>query len=160
MRAKVPVPKIPATRSTGCQTPGAPAATGAARFQAPAVGEPNLGENEINLGMQQGINFFPNCDFAPNIMPSARSELGVHVPQATKEKIMQGQYVDLACLLQNANQNELPTSRLSVDSFGQLTLAPPVTRKIVSVEDWSDAFLVYASIYLGAHPDKTQSVLK
>ena len=37
---------------------------------------------------------------------------------------------------------------------------PQKQKQILTIEEWSDAFLVYTSIYLAAHPDKTQHVLK
>lgn len=52
------------------------------------------------------------------------------------------------------------SSTLSVDSQGQLVVHPKQTNTISSVDNWTDAFLIFASIYLQAHPNKTQQMLK
>ena len=43
---------------------------------------------------------------------------------------------------------------------GEIQTADKSTKKITSIEQWTDAFIVYASIYLAAHPAKTLDMLK
>lgn len=52
------------------------------------------------------------------------------------------------------------SSTLSVDAKGQLVAHPMQTHKISSLDNWTDSFLIFASIYLEAHPNKTQQMLK
>ena len=49
---------------------------------------------------------------------------------------------------------------LGVDENGNIVTKPKVcAEKVNSVEKWSDAFLIYSSIYLSAHQDQTQDML-
>lgn len=48
---------------------------------------------------------------------------------------------------------------LGVDEQGNI-ITKPSKEKIVSIEQWTDAFLVYSSIYLSAHPGQTQDMLQ
>ena len=95
----------------------------------------------------------------PLPLPSVSSPLGLHVCQTIKDKITQGIYLDIACLLDTTSSVNSP-GRLILNNSGNLCMAPESQRKIYSIEEWSDAFLVFASIYLSAHPTKTQEVLK
>ena len=41
-----------------------------------------------------------------------------------------------------------------------VTKPKSLSEKIITIEQWTDAFLVYSSIYLSAHPDQTQDLLQ
>lgn len=102
-----------------------------------------------------GLNF-------PQIspLPSVHAGLGTHVTQSAKDKICQGQYIELATLLEAPGQGARSGSRLSVDHSGQLALSQTVEKRINSIEEWTEAFIIYTSIYLSVHPHKTQDLLK
>jgi hypothetical protein len=86
-------------------------------------------------------------------------QLGLHVAPATKNKIISGSYVDFAVLLES--QPGEPAQGLNISSSGQLIIKPvQPSKSINSIADWTDAFLVYASIYLAAHPHRIQELLK
>jgi len=92
---------------------------------------------------------------------SAADNLGMHVSQTNKEKIVMGQYIDLASLLQNANVVEASMPQKITMINGELVVQQQKQyQKITSIEKWTDAFIVYMSIYCGAHPDKYQNILK
>ncbi|KAH3719076.1 hypothetical protein DPMN_061905 [Dreissena polymorpha] len=50
---------------------------------------------------------------------------------------------------------------LNLSQFGKLVIKPlEPSKSINTIEAWSDAFLEYASIFLIAHPHRTQELLK
>lgn len=85
--------------------------------------------------------------------------LGYHVDKATKQKIVNGESVNLGSLLVR-DPTKTQSSTLSVDAQGRLVGHPKQTHKIPSADNWTDAFLIFASIYLEAHPNKKQQMLK
>jgi len=92
------------------------------------------------------------------VMSSVTDELGLHVSQANREKIIKGEFIDLSVLLQNSQTNK-PTQVINFVS-GELVLQTKQQSKIYTVEQWTDAFLVFFCIFILAHPDKTQELLK
>lgn len=95
----------------------------------------------------------------PVMENTTQLSLGYHVDRATKQKIVNGEYVNLGSLLVR-DPTKTQSSTLSVDAQGQLVAHPKQTHKISSVDNWTDAFLIFSSIYLEAHPNKTQQMLK
>ena len=97
----------------------------------------------------------------PHQLPSVHSSLGLHVSENMKLKIKSGLYVDLASLLETDTNSECMDNKLAVNQSGELVLKPlSHKRKILNIETWTDAFMIYSSIYLSAHPYKIQDVLK
>ena len=96
---------------------------------------------------------------APDIIPvpSIHTTLGAHVSEANKSKIINGSYLDLALLL-DSNSDKQEKQVILVD--GVLVTKEKPKQNISNIEKWTDAFLVYSSIYLSAHPDKFQGILK
>ena len=47
-----------------------------------------------------------------------------------------------------------------MDTEGQLVAQFKSVAKIDSIDNWTEAFLILASIYLESHPNKTQQILK
>ena len=84
---------------------------------------------------------------------------GYHVDKATRQKIVSGENVHLGALLVR-DPTMTQASTLSLDTQGQLVAQPKSVAKIASIDNWTEAFLIFASIYLEAHPDKTQQILK
>ena len=99
---------------------------------------------------------------APNQIDSVCSPLSASVPQSLKEKIVKGEYIDLALLLEKVGKvNEPEDMKLTVDEKGCFVWKQNVTkRQISSVHVWTSAFLVFASVYLSVHPHRFQELLK
>jgi hypothetical protein len=82
------------------------------------------------------------------------------VPVNLKQKIIAGKYIDLALLLSNS-QASLSDKHTVIDSHGKLLIEPKQQhRQIVNIETWTDAFLIFTSIYCTAHLLKFQDLLK
>jgi hypothetical protein len=111
-------------------------------------------EHEGNIPLLNLDLSLPNT----NIL-SVHNLLGFNVPSNIKEKIVNGQYVDLELLL--SNQPEHTGNKLSVNSQGEIILKPEGQKtKISDIESWTDAFIVFSSIYLSVHKEKQQEILK
>ena len=82
----------------------------------------------------------------------------MHVSQQTKQKIINGEYIDLGILLDKANVDF--NRQLALDDQGQLVLKQKTVKQLTDLHYWLDAFLIYASIYTSAHPQITQGILK
>lgn len=81
---------------------------------------------------------------------SVGASLETHVPQLVKDKNMKGENVDLSTLLQSSTSaSEAEQHKFSIKD-GQLSIVPntPKTNKINSIEKWTDAMLVLASIHI------------
>lgn len=92
-------------------------------------------------------------------VPSVHAKLGLNVTPAIKNKIINGEYVDLANLI-DASHATLKDEKTIVMIDGVLTTKEKPKQNINTIEKWTDAFIVFMSIYLAVHPEKTQGLLK
>ena len=93
-------------------------------------------------------------------------ELGLGVPKQIQEKIWNGEYIDFGALFRPARSgfvNNTPQDCvLLIGSTESPTwqICPPTQHtRITSIEQWTSAFLVFASIYLVRHPDQARQLL-
>ena len=110
-------------------------------------------------------------DKVSEIMPEAginqirlgSDEVSAHVPEILAEKICSHQYINLALLLNgNIELDQICTSNvLHVNDKGQIeSRAKSVNERIMSIEKWTDAFLIFMSVYIRRHPGKIQDLLQ
>lgn len=110
---------------------------------------------------QKGISFSENfTDVLPQSVPSVQSALGCHLTQAQKERIKVGNYIDLAMLLDVPLTASSDKKIFTLNESGELTLQTNQKQKIDTISKWTDAFIIYMSIYLESHPEKAQDLLK
>lgn len=96
----------------------------------------------------------------PQLERSANDDISLNVAQAIKEKIVKGEYVDLSTLLVNSTDINAQKQNISFIQ-GQLTLeSAKKTKQITSIEIWTDAFIIFTSIYCSVHTSKFQELLK
>jgi hypothetical protein len=113
--------------------------------------------NESNLCDLDHDSCFDSI--SPQSITSVNDDLGLHVAQSLKQKIMKGEFVELHMLLNKQADIETSESRV-IFMNGQLTLKPNNTAKITTIDTWLDAFFIYMSIYLSAHIEHTHSLIK
>lgn len=90
----------------------------------------------------------------------ASDDLSRNVASNLKQKIIAGEYIDLASLLVNS-QTSMEERQKIIISQGELLIQPKQQQqKIVDIGSWTDAFLIFISIYCSAHPAKFQDLLK
>ena len=107
-----------------------------------------------NIGNSTASNtFIATC--------KASDELGMHISLANKEKIVKGEFIDLASLLKNTNLNVKPVNQTISLVQGELVLQQKQQhQKINNIEQWTDAFVIYTSVYCQVHTHKFQDLLK
>ena len=100
--------------------------------------------------------------FSVNMVRCADDELAVHVPSQLKQKIWEHKYINIALLLKgNAELAEIFSGGVLHVSDGKVEARPKQTKeKVNSIEQWTEAFLIFMSIYLSRYPGKTQELLK
>lgn len=77
-----------------------------------------------------------------------------------KRKNWAKDYADLAKLLPSDLDTDKPDHKFSIVD-GQLIMSPKTTpKKIHTIDSWTDAFIIFSSIYLLRHPTDIQSILK
>lgn len=126
---------------------------------APSVTQGLMQTTPVNLGNNTLV--VPSTYmYTPNPTVGVASELTVNVSSIIKEKIHKGEYIDLAVLLaDNQSINDLDQSL--VIQNGQLVMKTKQhTQKIYTIETWTNAFIVYISIYIEVHPGQIQHLLK
>ena len=92
-------------------------------------------------------------------MTNVRDELGSIVPLAIKDKIWRGEYVELGGLLESVpiQRND---SAMVLTVSGSTLQPQRKTPGIMSIEQWTSAFLVYASIYAEKHLKRARELFK
>ncbi|XP_062618517.1 uncharacterized protein LOC134280106 [Saccostrea cucullata] len=113
------------------------------------------GTVESGIGMQTVLS----SSVQPSMTNSTQFSLGYHVDNSTKQKIANGEYVNFANLLVR-DPSKFQLSALTMNAQGHIIAQPKNANKITSIEKWTDAFLIFSSIFLAAHPSKTQQLLK
>ena len=94
----------------------------------------------------------------PMAINSVYDKLGVHVTKQLREKIINGEYIDLGFLLEKSSTEQ--ANMLEVNASGQLVVKQKVGKIITDISSWIDAFLIFTSIYIYAHPNSSQGLLK
>ena len=116
---------------------------------------------------------------------SMASPVGMYVPQSVKEKVWKGEFIDFSNLLpQNRPQVELEefmSAYVTSAPFQSHALPASVTsqllgatmgsqgagfssgaskKQITSIGDWTDAMLIFLSLYIQKHPEQTLPLIK
>ena len=88
------------------------------------------------------------------------TNVGCSVPAAIRQKVMNGEFIELAHLL----SKPIPLTDQSIHFTvinGELVLKPKVPNvNIQDIGQWTDAFIVFIYLYTTVHTDCTQWLLK
>ena len=82
-----------------------------------------------------------------------------NVPDDLKQKIINGEYIDLGQLLQRRPGPD-KSRCLTIEDGHLVVQLKPFTMKIPDINHWTDAFLIFASIFSSAHPESTSGLFK
>ena len=85
--------------------------------------------------------------------------LALNVSPNLRQNIIAGEYVDLANLLINSQAAQSEGQQL-VFVKGEIVVEKKSKNKIYNIESWTDAFLIFSSIYRAAHPESYPDLLK
>lgn len=111
---------------------------------------PNTSGTALNI---QTVGYLP----AP--VQNIKNSVGEHVSAGVRDKIQNGDYVDLSVLLDTTQKTQNNSSKLLIIN-GELVSQPSPKAKINDIKQWTDAFIIYMSIFLARHHEKTQEMLK
>lgn len=92
----------------------------------------------------------------------ADDDLAAHVPTSLKQKIGKGEFVNLSLLLKGSVElSEFCSGSIfRLNSEGHIESSNKECKdKIQDIEKWTNAFIIYASIYLATHSDKVYEML-
>ena len=92
-----------------------------------------------------------------------RGHVCTYVPLQLCRKIWAHQYINIALLLKgNVELQDLCSGGiLHITDKGQLESRPRINKdKVPTIDKWTDAFLIFSSIYLKKYPNKTQELLQ
>ena len=106
---------------------------------------------------QQQLGFTP--------LVSVCNPLGMTVPESMKVKIVNGEYVDFALLLEKTDPSQWNLEKqgvaLTVNEGRNIFWKSNKPKKVItSINSWTNVFLVFCSVYLEAHPSRVQEMLK
>ncbi|KAK6175760.1 hypothetical protein SNE40_014153 [Patella caerulea] len=85
--------------------------------------------------------------------------IGSNVSAANKSKIIADEYIDLSILLKS-NLDQKQHKFLYIDADGKIISKEKESNKYLDIEKWTDAFIIFMSIYTCAHPTKCHELLK
>ena len=141
----------------------------------------SLADNSIESGISRAENgrpegiihfddVFKNVqlefnDSMPEIEPlrCPGADMAVHVPKQIQDKIMSHQYINLALLLKGSLElaEICSGATLHINEKGSIESRPKVTKQAIrNIDEWTDAFIVFASIYLQKYHDKSIDILR
>lgn len=120
---------------------------------------------------QQGEDF--NCYFESHditgintnrqALTAVCNPLGEHLPQALKDKIRKGEFVEFGLLVDQKVDNFQPPGgfSLGLNATGQIVVNQSRPQhRITTIHAWTNAFFVFTAIYLRSHPQRAQELLK
>ncbi|XP_021358664.1 uncharacterized protein LOC110453821 [Mizuhopecten yessoensis] len=118
----------------------------------------HMGGSSIGISPIEGSEqLFPPSNPLP--ITCAHTSLGANVSPGNRQIIISGQYIDLGLLLLNG-PSEQGEQLLMLNKKGKLITKAKINERIVSVEKWTDAMMVFATIYGSAHPAKHPDLLR
>jgi hypothetical protein len=91
----------------------------------------------------------------------ASDDLAAYVPSSLKQQICKGEYENLSLLLKGTVDilQFCSGSIFTINADGQIeTVQRECEEKIMSIEKWTHAFIIYTSIYLLNQPDKVNDI--
>ncbi|KAJ8321693.1 hypothetical protein KUTeg_000164 [Tegillarca granosa] len=113
---------------------------------------PNL-VNSAQLATGAQVNLEP--DHISSALSEFYDSLGDHVPQQMRLKVWDDQYINLYSLLPDKEENTIldpdnESSPLVILKSGQIGLGhrSSTLKKVSNIGQWTDAFMIFASIYL------------
>ena len=114
-------------------------------------------DNMPSLSMQ-------TISFSENRVRLGAEDISSHVPTQLCKKIWAHEYINISLLLKGSVelQDLFSSGVVHLTGKGHLEARPVVNTKdkVTSIEKWTDAFLIFASIYLKRFPSKTQEILQ
>ena len=119
----------------------------------------------LSSGLQSTISFTPANDESDyDTLPiSTFNDLDIFITDASKQKIWNSEYIDLALLLRKnlcPNTDTMGTLTVVNNQLTVKTRAPKIKMPINSIELWTDAFINFIMVFSIKHQEKVAELLK
>lgn len=109
-----------------------------------------------NINAEQG-----NTEHANNLQIfSTMHELGYNVQNNVKIKIINNEYIDLGILISKVSNPDDDSKNISIKDGNLVITNKSRPTKITDIQQWTDAMLIFASIYTSAHSLEFSGLLK
>lgn len=79
--------------------------------------------------------------------------IGMHVANAIKQRIISGQFIDLAIVA--TPKVGADEKKLVINNMGEIVSKDTNPKKVETIPQWTDLMLIYGRVYLSAHSAKT-----
>ena len=135
--------------------------------------QPGIGKNkkEKPAGIIHFDNVFGDMhldfeDTTPEIEPlrCGNEGLAIHLPEQIKEKIKNHKYINLSLLLKTSIElAEFCSGGILHYNYakGLIESRQKISKQTIqNIDEWTDAFLIFSSVYLQKFPDKAIEILK
>lgn len=107
--------------------------------------------------IQQG-HTIDTIAYTPTPVINITNDVASTVPQTIKDKVVKGEYIDLATLLTNSSSHDV---QKLVVSNGEITIQNQKAKsKLLTLDQWTNAFIIFISIYCSIHASRFQELLK
>lgn len=107
-------------------------------------------------GTSNSVN---TVSFTPAPVLSVTNEVSATVPQNLKEKIIRGDYIELFTLLNNSHSHGV--QKLVLSNKGEIVVqSNQNSQKLLSIDQWTTAFIIFTSIFCSVHSHRFQELLK
>lgn len=120
----------------------------------------NLLNNLQQLFSGESVADIGSNTYSPHPVPFTVADgipLGSTVPVRVKNKIWNDQFIDLKCLLPNFKQEDLS---IKIENNSIQFNSQPFKQSIMSLHQWTSAFLIFMSIYTEKLPQESVNLLK
>lgn len=127
--------------------------SGTEDFRLPTMG--NFENSSFSLN-------FNLSDFTPVPEVSCFDIVGQHVPIKLKQKIWEGQFIDLSLLLKTAKEinNSLGGQGEIKIRDGKFCIVKANLGPYLTIDKWTDAFMIFMSVMLEKFRTRAQEMLK
>ena len=114
-------------------------------------------------GTSMQVSVPPNFSFGHEPLRLGGEDVSAHVPLVVSQKIWSNQYININLLLKGAVelQELCEGGTIHLNKQGILESRPRISKdQVPNIERWTDAFLIFTSIYLKRYPDVSQELLQ
>ena len=123
------------------------------------LNDPISAEQSTSVEDNMSFNFGIGDEMPPEKIKCSSDDLTAHVPHQLKVKIWSHKYFNIALLLKGGGEGG--GGLLYISPEGKVEAKPRQSKEIIpNIERWSDAFLIFISIYVVRYPGKVQEILK
>jgi hypothetical protein len=95
-----------------------------------------------------------------SILPSVPSvhKIGMHISNTIRQKIIEGQYIELVSLLPPRPGGD--EEKLILNNLSEIVSKEANPPKIDTIEQWADVMFTFAGMYASGHPSKAVDLVK